>query len=75
LGTPVLETELPPAKLITYNGAGCVLNIFFYPKVEGQTYQALTYEFVGPDKTAIFARQCFAKLLAKNTAASIHQLN
>ena len=47
LGDPALLIEEPPAKIWAYNGASCVLHIFFYPKVGGSDFRVLTYEVKG----------------------------
>ena len=36
-----------PATVWAYSGRGCVLNIFFYPHVDGGEFRALTYERSG----------------------------
>lgn len=63
LGEPALDEVQPPARVWAYNGTGCVLNIFFYPNVDGQSYRALTYEVKGAEDTPERVRQCFAELV------------
>ena len=54
-----------PARVWAYSGSGCVLNIFFYPNVDGSTYRALTYEVKGGDDSVEFRERCFAELLSE----------
>lgn len=82
LGDPALLIEEPPAKIWAYNGANCVLHVFFYPKVGGSDFRVLTYEVKGgPDGSAAkagepagtagakdFARLCLSELLAQAEA-------
>lgn len=63
LGQPALDEVQPPARVWAYNGSGCVLNIFFYPHVDGSTYRALTYEVKGGEDTAEFRNRCFSELV------------
>ncbi len=44
LGEPAQQTEQSPAKIWTYKGEECMLNVFFYPSVEGGAFRLLTYE-------------------------------
>lgn len=44
LGEPAQQTEQSPAKIWTYKGQECMLNVFFYPSVEGGAFRLLTYE-------------------------------
>lgn len=63
LGEPALEEILAPATVWAYSGRGCVLNIFFYPHVDGGEFRALTYRAAGADQTEASAQQCFAELM------------
>ena len=65
LGEPVLDEVQAPARVWAYSGSGCVLNIFFYPNVDGSTYRALTYEVKGGDDSVEFRERCFAELLSE----------
>ncbi|TQV81639.1 hypothetical protein [Denitrobaculum tricleocarpae] len=47
LGEPAQQTEQSPAKIWTYKGQECMLNVFFYPSVEGGAFRLLTYEAEG----------------------------
>lgn len=44
LGEPAQQTEQSPARIWTYKGQECMLNVFFYPSVEGGAFRLLTYE-------------------------------
>lgn len=66
LGTPALDEVQAPARIWAYSGSGCVLNIFFYPHVNGESYRALTYEVKGQSDTADFKNRCFAELVEDN---------
>ncbi len=44
LGEPAEQTEQSPARIWTYSGQECMLNVFFYPSVEGGAFRLLTYE-------------------------------
>jgi hypothetical protein len=76
LGDPALLIEEPPAKIWVYNGANCVLHIFFYPRVGGSDFRVLTYEVKGgPEgetgsaaESKDFARLCLGELLAQAEA-------
>ena len=65
LGEPALDQVQAPARVWAYSGSGCVLNIFFYPNVDGSTYRALTYEVKGGDDSVEFRERCFAELLSE----------
>ncbi len=76
LGAPALLIEEPPAKIWAYNGASCVLHIFFYPKVGGTDFRVLTYEVKGgaegdapsDAESKDFARLCLSELLVQAEA-------
>ncbi len=73
LGEPALLIEQPPAKIWAYNGANCVLHVFFYPKVGGSDFRVLTYEVkggtegeaAGTARSKEFARLCLGELLVQ----------
>lgn len=44
LGDPALRVEEPPAKIWAYNGGICRLNVYFYPRVEDESFSVLAYE-------------------------------
>lgn len=52
LGGPALEEVQSPARIWSYNGQGCVLSIFFYPRVGGEDYRALAYQVKGASSSA-----------------------
>lgn len=52
LGEPAEQTEQSPAKIWTYSGQECMLNVFFYPSVEGGAFRLLTYEAESGEKSA-----------------------
>lgn len=52
LGEPAQQTEQSPAKIWTYKGQECMLNVFFYPSVEGGAFRLLTYEAQGGETAA-----------------------
>ncbi len=64
LGEPALEEIVAPATVWAYSGRGCVLNIFFYPHVDGGEFRALTYRAAGSDQTEESAQQCFDELMS-----------
>ena len=70
LGAPALKLEQPPARVWVYNADGCILNVFFYPRVEEGTYRVLNYDVHGIETNNNVARRCFAKLLQKKIAAA-----
>ena len=71
LGAPALETVQPPAKIWSYNGSGCVLNIFFYPQVNGGEFRALTYEVKGAQDSEDLSRRCFSELMLDRLKARV----
>ena len=72
LGPPSLLTEEPPAKIWSYNGRNCVLQLFFYPKVGGAfevlTYKAIGGEGDGQDVGGELARTCLLELIVEREA-------
>jgi hypothetical protein len=89
LGDPALLIDEPPAKIWAYNGANCVLHVFFYPKVGGSDFRVLTYEVKGgpkgqaaragepaqTDEAKNFARLCLSELLAQAEAGRAGDAN
>ena len=72
LGPPSLLTEEPPAKIWSYNGRNCVLQLFFYPKVGG-AFEVLTYKAIGGegDRQEVdeeLARSCLMELIVEREA-------
>ena len=72
LGPPSLLTEEPPAKIWSYNGRNCVLQLFFYPKVGG-AFEVLTYKAIGGegDRQEVgdeLARNCLMELIVEREA-------
>lgn len=72
LGPPSLLIEEPPAKIWTYNGRDCVLQLFFYPKVGG-AFEVLTYQALGGEGDAQpgngeVVRDCLTQLLVEREA-------
>ena len=63
LGVPALEEIQAPATVWVYNGRGCVLNIFFYPHVDGGEYRALTYDVKSAEQAPETSQRCFDELL------------
>ena len=72
LGPPSLLTEEPPAKIWSYNGRNCVLQLFFYPKVGGAfevlTYKAIGGEGDGQEVDEELARSCLMELIVEREA-------
>lgn len=69
LGPPSLLIEEPPAKIWTYNGRDCVLQLFFYPKVGG-AFEVLTYQALGGEgdrqpSDGDLVRDCLTQLLVE----------
>ena len=89
LGDPALLIDEPPAKIWAYNGANCVLHVFFYPKVGGSDFRVLTYEVKGgpeaptarageptqAEEAKDFARLCLSDLLAQAEAGRAGDAN
>ncbi len=72
LGTPALEEIQAPATVWAYNGRGCVLNIFFYPHVDGGEYRALTYDVKSADAAPESSQRCFDELLQDLKKAEVN---
>ncbi|MGH6879786.1 hypothetical protein [Hypericibacter sp.] len=68
LGDPFIAEERPPARIWTFSEAGCRLQVFFYPDLSDQHFEALTVAFSGIDDTDMARRACFEALLEKHGA-------
>ncbi len=62
LGRPTGQTEKPPAKIWTYSGDACLLNIFFYADINTREFRALTYEIKAETADGEAEEQCLAHL-------------
>lgn len=63
LGVPSKQEEKPPAKVWTYSGSSCELNIFFYADINTRQFRALTYEVKDTQATGGTDGQCLAQLM------------
>lgn len=63
LGIPTKQEEKPPAKVWTYSGTNCELNIFFYADINTRQFRALTYEVKDTQATGGTDGQCLAQLM------------
>jgi hypothetical protein len=63
LGVPTRQEEKPPAKIWTYSGTDCELNIFFYADINTREFRALTYEVKSTELTGGTDDQCLAQLM------------
>jgi len=68
LGDPFIAEERPPARIWTFSDGGCRLQVFFYPDLSDQHFEALTVSFSGIDDTDAARRACFEALLEKHGA-------
>jgi hypothetical protein len=68
LGDPFIAEERPPARIWTFSEGGCRLQVFFYPDLSDQHFEALTVAFSGIDDTDLARRACFEALLEKHGA-------
>ncbi len=64
LGTPYLQTEMPPAKVLAYDGKDCTLNVFFYLQLDSDRYRALAYEIKGGDGSEPAKQRCLSEIFA-----------
>ena len=64
LGTPFLQTEMPPAKVLAYDGKSCTLSVFFYLDLDSDRYRALAYEIKGGDGSAPAKQRCLSDIFA-----------
>ncbi len=64
LGTPHLRTEMPPAKVLAYEGKTCTLNVFFYLDLDSDRYRALAYEIKGGDGSEPAKQRCLSEIFA-----------
>jgi hypothetical protein len=68
LGDPFIAEERPPARIWTFSEGTCRLQVFFYPDLSDQHFEALTVAFSGIDDTDMARRACFEALLEKHGA-------
>jgi hypothetical protein len=68
LGDPFIAEERPPARIWTFSEGTCRLQVFFYPDLSDQHFEALTVSFSGIDDTDMARRACFEALLEKHGA-------
>lgn len=68
LGDPFIAEERPPARIWTFADGGCRLQVFFYPDLSDQHFEALTVSFSGIADTDAARRACFEALLEKHGA-------
>jgi hypothetical protein len=64
LGTPYLQREAPPAKVLAYDGKICTLNVFFYLDLDSGRYRALSYEIKGGDGSEPAKQRCLSEIFA-----------
>ncbi len=64
LGTPHLQTEMPPAKVLAYDGKTCTLNVFFYLDLDSGRDRALAYEIPGGDGSEPAKQRCLSEIFA-----------
>ena len=72
LGDPALEEIQAPATVWAFNGRGCVLNVFFYPHVDGGEYRALTYDVKGGEEEPGLPQRCFSELVRDRIKAEVN---
>ncbi len=68
LGAPFLQTEMPPAKVLAYDGKSCTLSVFFYLDLDSDRYRALAYEIKGGDGSAPAKQRCLSDIFAGGSA-------
>jgi len=68
LGDPFIAEERPPARIWTFSEGSCRLQVFFYPDLSDQHFEALTVSFSGIDDSDTARRACFEALLEKHGA-------
>ena len=64
LGIPVIKRESPPAEIWVYDGAECVLNLYFYLNLESQAFETLRYEVVGMGGERPSDRACYDNIVS-----------
>ena len=64
LGAPYLQKEMPPAKVLAYDGKICTLNVFFYLDLDSGRYRALSYEIKGGDGSEPAKQRCLSEIFA-----------
>lgn len=65
LGRPAAEAEVSPARVWTYKGKSCVLQIFLYPEINTKEFRALTYA-INNGTDAAGRQQCLEEVLRAN---------
>jgi hypothetical protein len=68
IGDPFIAEERPPARIWTFTEGSCRLQVFFYPDLSDQHFEALTVSFSGIADTDLARRACFEALLEKHGA-------
>ena len=68
LGDPFIAEERPPARIWTFSEGSCRLQVFFYPDLSDQHFEALTVSFTGIEDSDAARRACFEALLEKHGA-------
>ena len=68
LGDPFIAEERPPARIWTFSEGSCRLQVFFYPDLSDQHFEALTVSFTGIEDSDTARRACFEALLEKHGA-------
>jgi hypothetical protein len=68
LGDPFIAEERPPARIWTFSEGSCRLQVFFYPDLSDQHFEALTVSFSGIEDSDAARRACFEALLEKHGA-------
>lgn len=61
-GAPAGRTERPPARIWTYEGTGCRLELSFYMDVASRTFRVLTYDITPMGPTPSEGEHCLASL-------------
>ena len=69
LGTPYLQREAPPAKVLAYDGKSCTLSVFFYLDLDSDRYRALAYEIKGGDGSEPAKQRCLSDIFAGGSVA------
>ena len=62
LGTPYLQTEMPPAKVLAYESKTCTLNVYFYLDLDSDRYRALAYEIKAGDGSEPAKQRCLSEI-------------
>lgn len=64
LGPPYMRTEMPPAKILAYDGGSCTLKVFFYLDLDSDQYRALAYEIKGGEDSDSARQRCLSEIFA-----------